>query len=192
MPSISLQEWRGWRRRELDEIVRAHRALGGAGRGRRYATVQLNHAYAVLLSSQFQGFCRDLHSECAQHIVKSLPLALQNVIRGELGNFRRLDRGNANSSNIETDFARLGFRIWKSASSLDGRNGTRKDLLDELNEWRNAIAHQDFKSERLGARTTLRLSHVNSWRRACNQLAEVFDVVTCSYLSSLLGSQPWC
>lgn len=63
MPSESLIAWQGSRAAELDELEAALRAVGGIGRGRRHATQQLNQAYAVLLSSQFQGFCRDLHTE---------------------------------------------------------------------------------------------------------------------------------
>src|SRR5438045_1439861 len=100
MHSNSLLHWRGSQRSKLDEIMEAHRAVGGAARGRRYATEQINHAYAVLLSSQFQGFCRDLHSECVQHVVQSIPSALQNVVRGEFMRTRKLDKGNANPGNI--------------------------------------------------------------------------------------------
>ncbi len=64
MPSLSLQKWETIRSSELDEIENAHSSVGGTTRGRRYGTQQINQAYAVLLSSQFQGFCRDLHSEC--------------------------------------------------------------------------------------------------------------------------------
>ena len=53
----------------LDEIAGADAAVGGAARGRRYATQQINRAYAVLLASEFQGFCRDLHSECVDHVL---------------------------------------------------------------------------------------------------------------------------
>lgn len=94
MPSNSLLHWRQSQRSKLNEIMDAHRAVGGTGRGRRYATEQVNHAYAVLLSSQFQGFCRDLHSECVQHIVQRVPAPLQNVVRGEFVRDRKLDRGN--------------------------------------------------------------------------------------------------
>lgn len=39
-------------------------------------------AYAVLLSSEFQGFCRDLHDECAERLVDSvIPLTLRSVLR---------------------------------------------------------------------------------------------------------------
>jgi hypothetical protein len=52
MASVALTKWRTSSKDELDEIEEAHTAVGGSGRGRRYATLQLNHAYAVLVSSQ--------------------------------------------------------------------------------------------------------------------------------------------
>jgi hypothetical protein len=191
MASNSLRHWQDVCRIRLDEIVEAHRAVGGTDRGRRYATEQVNHAYAVLLASQFQGFCRDLHTECTYQIVQQVPPALRNVLQGELVRDRKLDRGNANPGNIGADFARLGLRIWDRAKVLDRRNEARKQLLDELNEWRNAIAHQDFDPSKFGPRPTLRLSDVNGWRQACNQLARAFDMVTRTHLDGLLGLPPW-
>ena len=191
MASKSLQRWHQARRIQLDEIVQAHRAVGGTGRGRRYATEQVNHAYAVLLSSHFQGFCRDLHTECVQHIVQKVPAPLQNVVRGEFVRDRKLDRGNPNPGNIGADFARLSLLIWDKVRALDRRNDGRKRLLDVLNNWRNAIGHQDFDPAKLGGRTTLRLQDVNGWRRACDQLARAFDKVTRSHLKALVGTPPW-
>ena len=161
------------------------------GRGRRYATEQVNHAYAVLLSSHFQGFCRDLHTECVDHIVQKVPAALQNVIRGELVRDRKLDRGNPNPGNIGADFARLGLPIWDKVKAIDRRNDARRQLLEELNNWRNAIGHQDFDPTKLGGRTTLRLQEVNAWRQACDQLARAFDKVIRTHLKALMGSPPW-
>jgi hypothetical protein len=66
MPSRSFELWNTDRRQALDQIAAAHAAVGGVGPGRRYATQQINQAYATLLSSQFQGFCRDLHSGTAK------------------------------------------------------------------------------------------------------------------------------
>lgn len=66
MPSRALAEWRGRRSDELDELLAAHAAVGGTGRGRRYATEQVNRAYALAVAAQFQGFCRDLHSEAVR------------------------------------------------------------------------------------------------------------------------------
>jgi hypothetical protein len=58
MPSLSLQKWMSVRVGELDETENAHRTVGGIQPGRKYATQQINQAYVMLLSSQFQRFCR--------------------------------------------------------------------------------------------------------------------------------------
>src|SRR4051794_10164475 len=102
MPSTSYQEeWMTIRRSELDEMAQAHTVVGGTARGRRYATQQINRSYAVLLSSQFQGFCRDLHSECIDYLVSAVsPARLQPVIRAEFLQGRQLDRGNAQPASI--------------------------------------------------------------------------------------------
>src|SRR5437870_4516899 len=145
MPSLAFQVWSTTRAARLDEIEAAHRSIGGAGPGRRYATQQVNQAYAVLLSSQFQGFCRDLHSECVEHLVRLVtPVAFQTALRLLLIQDRKLDRGNPNPRNIDADFGRLGIRFWQDVIAQDQRNRVRRALLEELNTWRNAIAHQDF------------------------------------------------
>jgi hypothetical protein len=46
--------------RALNEMDAARLAVRGSGRGRRIAMQQMNHAYVVLLLSQFQRFCREL------------------------------------------------------------------------------------------------------------------------------------
>ena len=112
MPSNSLQRWNTTRVQELDQIANAHLQVGGGARGRRYATQQINHAYTMLLSSQFQGFCRDLHSEAVDHIARSVtPIPLRAVLRAEFTLHRKLDRGNPNPGNIGSDFNRLGLRF---------------------------------------------------------------------------------
>src|SRR5216683_3512986 len=109
VPSVSWQEWSTTRARDLDDIEAAHRSVGGTARGRRFATEQINHAYAVLLASQFQGFCRDLHSECVNLLVQAVtPALLQPALRLEFFFNRMLDRGNANPSAVGSDFSRLG------------------------------------------------------------------------------------
>ena len=72
MPSNAVQQWQTIRAAALDEIEAAHAAIEGIGPGRRYATQQINQAYVMLLSSQFQGFCRDLHTECVGILVRNL------------------------------------------------------------------------------------------------------------------------
>src|SRR3954454_7600122 len=104
MPSLSLQQWFAARAVGLAEIEGAHQSIGGTGPGRRYATQQINQAYAVLLSSQFQGLCRDLHTECALLVAHVLPSPdLQAMFRASLLLNRKLDKGNPNPGNIGSD-----------------------------------------------------------------------------------------
>lgn len=192
MPSLSWQEWDTTRGSELDDIEAAHRSVGGSARGRRYATEQINHAYAVLLASQFQGFCRDLHSERVDWLVRAVaPTALQLVLRAEFLWNRSLNRGNANPAAIGSDFNRLGVEFWQEVHNADPLNHRRKGMLEELNLWRNAIAHQDFDPRALGGNTILHLSNVKRWRRACDQLAHSFDNVMRGHLTTIAGVSPW-
>ncbi len=144
-------------------------------RGRRYATLQVNHAYAMLLSSQFQGFCRDLHSEAVQIVAAVAPASLRHVVAGALLDGRRLDRGNPATGNLGEDFGRLGWLFWGAVHALDSRNVRRHKTLDELNTWRNAIAHQDWS--RVGPK--LRLPVVRRWRSVCSALAAQPSLPTC-------------
>jgi hypothetical protein len=74
---------------------------------------------------------------------------------------------------------------------FDAWNQERKRELEALNEWRNAIAHQDFDPARLGGTTALRLVQVRSWRAACRRLALAFDEVMRRRLEALTGTSPF-
>lgn len=170
----------------------AHTAIGGSGRGRRYATQQVNHAYVVLLSSQFQGFCRDLHSECVDHLLQIIrPASLQVVLSAEFLLHRMLDRSNPTPGNLGADFNRLGLEFWREVNRISRRNKNRQKHLDELNDWRNAIAHHDFDPAKLGGRKTLTLQRIRRFRSVCNALATDFDRVMAKHLETVTGSNPW-
>jgi hypothetical protein len=190
MTSYAYQEWLTTRRQALEEIAAAHRAVGGSGPGRRRATEQINHAYVVLLSSQFQGYCRDLHTEAVSSLSVHLPADLREVVRIRMVAGRLLDRGNPTPGNLGADFGRLGFDLWAVVRRHDRRNRTRQENLQTLAAWRNAIAHQDFSSPRLRP-GRLRLEHVRRWRGSCHALARVFDEAVAVQLRSVVGSRPW-
>jgi len=192
MPSNSLNYWISVRAMTLDEIAEAHTAVGGSARGRRFATQQINRAYAVLLASQFQGFCRDLHTECAVLMSNAVsPAVLQPVLRAEFTHGRQLDKGNAQPGSIGSDFGRLGLELWLAVDAHHADNPTHKRAIIELNEWRNAIVHQTLDPTKLGGTTTLQIKQVRNWRRSCNQLALSIDEVMRSYLTAILGVSPW-
>jgi len=192
MTSLSLKTWSTARSSALDEIENAHASVGENARGRRYATQQINHAYAVLLSSQFQGFCRDLHSESVAHLSRTAtPALLQGILLVEFVQNRKLDTGNPNPGNIGADFNRLGLNFWSRVTAQGARNAARRVRLERLNAWRNAIAHQDFDPAKLGGTITLRLETIRSWRQAGNRLAASFDAVMESHLRLVTGTAPW-
>jgi hypothetical protein len=191
MPSNSLIRWNGERADALNEIENAHVMVGGTERGRRYATQQINYAYAAMLSAQFQGFCRDLHSECIDQVISIAPIQLAGILSKEFAWNRSLDRGNAHPGAIGSDFDRLGIDLWAEVYALDGRNQRRQRLLQELNDWRNAIAHQDFDPVAPTGAPTLHLPRVRTWRRALGGLVRHFDQVMYNYLHGLLSRPPW-
>lgn len=193
MPSRSLIRWQSEQRVALDQIEAAHAAVGGAGRGRRYATQQINQAYVMLLSSQFQSFCRNLHSEAVDHVCGPVGVggARLDLLRLRLMAGRKLDKGNPNPGNIGEDFRFFDLDLWAAVHSAGVMNRRRRQYLEDLNVWRNAIAHQDFTDQRLQGRTAVRLSDVQRWRRACDGLAAEFDAVVAAHLGTILGANPW-
>ena len=193
MPSLAFQDWSARRAAALDEIEHAHRSVGGAGPGRRTLTQQINQAYAVLLSSQFQGFCRDLHTECAYHLVAAIVSpVLKATYRRNLLFARKLDTGNPNSGNLGSDFNRLGLSFWPAVDGDHPRNPRRRGALERLNRWRNAIAHSAFAPDmHRGGRPSLHLSEVQDWRRACDGLARSFDNVMRAHVLSVTGTALW-
>jgi hypothetical protein len=193
MPSISYRRWRTTRARALDEIAEAHAAVGGSARGRRFATQQINRSYTVLLAAHFQGFARDLHSECIDHLLLVIApqTSLQQLLRTELTRGRHLDRGNAQPGSLGADFRRLGLDLWSALKTLDPLSVRWQRDLELLNEWRNAIVHEDFTSPRLGGIINLRLSSVRRWRTACARLARALDEVMRAHMLRLTGVSPW-
>jgi hypothetical protein len=193
MPSLSLQRWFADRAITLDDIESAHRSVRGSGPGARAATQQINQAYAVLLSAQFQGFCRDLHSECVDLFVSPVVNPdLRDMLRDNLCFGRKIDRGNPNPSNLGSDFGRFNLAYWPLVEAHRPRNPARKAALEELNDWRNAIAHHSFPASMLrGGRPHLTLAQVQVWRKACDGLARSFEDVLRGHLHILTGAVPW-
>jgi hypothetical protein len=190
MSSVALRNWRSTAQAALDEIEAAHEAVGGSGRGRRYATLQMNHAYAMLLSSQFQGFCRDLHTEAVDELAKAAtPVGLQPVLYVVMMQGRKLDQGNPNAGNLGSDYSRLGMQFWTQVGAVDSRRDARQQALDELATWRNAIAHQDWS--KVGNSPKLQIQQVRAWRRNCAALARAFDKAVGQHLAVLVGRAPW-
>lgn len=191
MPSTSYRRWRTVRRTALDAVEAAHATIHGTGAGQREATRQINHGYAVLLAAEFQGYCRELHTEAVTLFTGPIPAPQRNIVANAFTLNRQLDRGNANPASLGSDFKRLGLDWWQAVYHVDSNGPTLRRGLDELNEWRNAIAHNDFDAYHPGATMRLRLAMVREWRWICNQLARAFDQALADHLVNLMGQRPW-
>lgn len=190
MPSRSLGRWAGARADYLDAgealYLRARAGAGSAVSGQLAA-----HHFVVMLSSQFQAFCRDLYMECVDAIVGTIPPALQDFFRTDLAQGRKLATGNPNPGNIGSDFGRLGVRIWPRLVAADRRTEARQRTLETMNLWRNAIGHEDFNRPEFGGRRTVPIRLARSFRRACSGLAATMDVVMRAHLTGVLPTEPW-
>jgi len=191
MPSNSLLQWKTKRNAVLDEIKKAHASVGGTRRGRRFATQSINRSYAVLLTSEFQGFGRDLYSECVDHMVAAVPARLQTLMRSQFFWGEPFGRRNPTASAIGSDYGRFGLAFWDSVYAAHALNRRRKAMLDHLMEWRNAISHNDFDPAVFGPAPRLTLAQVRRWQVALNKLCGEFESVLRDHLTEILGNAPW-
>lgn len=106
-----------------------------------------------------------------------------------------LDRGNARARAISEDFRRFGLDIWVEAVKFEARTRARRVRLEQLNTWRDAVAHQDFafngEQRRLLAGTSLTVAHTRAWRAACDGLARTFDRTLAKHIQTITGTTPW-
>ena len=195
MPSPALQRWETESQEAFDELENAHRNVGGKERGRRWATKQINRSYVVLLAAEFQAYCRDLHSAASAFIAQQAGPQLATLVESNLTYARTLDRGNANPSNIGKDFGRFGFELWTRVRNRHVHNERRRERLEQVCTWRNAIVHQDFnlsaEQQNLLSDTTIDLGWCRRWRRALGALTQEMDTVVGNELLAVAGVNPW-
>jgi hypothetical protein len=145
-------EWFGSRRANINELLRAHATIGNVGRGagpgrpRTAGTEQLNEALVLRVTTEFQGFVRDLLDLATIKVVRSSGCgpAYQAQIITAMTRNRSIDRGNPRLDAIEADMSRLGLQTIRQ--HLRAKNFSHADdvaWLQKLVELRNALAHDD-------------------------------------------------
>src|SRR5258708_4807004 len=190
MPSRALRKWSTTQRAELDRLETAASDADQALRQ------QLVDAYLLFLAGHFQHFCRELHAEAADFLVSQMqPSGARSLVNDLILDGRMLERGNAHPAALRGDFARMGMDILHMVARRNPRSSGRQRRLEQLNVWRNAIAHQALPlSGPLAARTagTARsLPWVRVWCVDCASFARDLDAVVSQYLTNLLGRSPW-
>jgi hypothetical protein len=192
MPSDALLAWQTVRMPRLQAVEDDCLHLESLHAANPSRAQEYIRSYAVLLSAEFQGFCRELYDECAEKLVESVtPASLQAVLRSQFGYRRSLRAGNPNSETLKADFNRFQFEFWATVLAADATHAARKGKLEELAAWRNAIAHYDYDLANLGGSMTLTISQVHDWGLACDGLAAVFDSVLRDFLHRTTGVAPW-
>jgi hypothetical protein len=145
--------------------------------------------YVMLVSGHFQGFCRDLYTECAQLCAAAVRATMQSTIQAQFAAGLALNTGNPSIKNIRSDFERFGFVL-----NLEGAapgNPLRVTHLGHLNYWRNHVAHQKATPPPHGVPGALILADIQAWRASCNGLASSLDDIMKHGLTSILGAAPW-
>jgi hypothetical protein len=146
-------------------------------------------AYVMLVSGHFQGFCRDLYTECSQICARTAPAGLRPAMYAQFAAELRINIGNPTVENIRKDFERFGFFL--DLASADPANPVRITHLGHMNYWRNAVAHQKPTPSPAGVPPILALAGIQAWRASCDGLATSLDGIMYAQLLRMLGVAPW-
>lgn len=196
MPSHSLVRWQTDRLARLDRIESQNSALGGAVPMDPQLIDENLRGFVMLLAAHFQGFCRDLHSECVQAVANAVPAPMLFMFQtlGELG--RELSGSNAKYTSIKADFERFDFDLTAAlttdpavAPGTLAANQSHISRIDHLNKWRNYAAHHNATPPTTGG--PFALPTVLLWKAACHELAAELDRVMYNQLVRLTGTAPW-
>jgi hypothetical protein len=142
--------------------------------------------YVLLLSGHFQGFCRDLYTECCQVVTAGIPTALQATVQLQFSAELKLNSNNPTIETIRKDFERFAVIL---DFQNDPLNAPRVTHLGHLNKWRNNVAHKKATSP-VGI-PALTLAAVHDWSRSCDGLATWLDAIMYRELQQILGVTPW-
>lgn len=142
--------------------------------------------FVMHLSAHFQGFCRDLYTECSQICIARMPAGLQAAAQAQFAAKLSLKNGNPNHANIKDDFGRFGFVL-----NLHATNAQHVTDLGHLSEWRNKAAHQGTSPLGGGVPISLTLPVVQGWKASCDGLAAKLDGIMQQALLQMIGVAPW-
>jgi hypothetical protein len=189
MPSAALTRWQTDRMHRLDE-VHAHCAavLALVPPNPTFSDETLR-GFVLHLSAHFQGFARNLYTECSQIWIAAIPAPMQATAQAQFSARLALERGNPSYDNIRRDFNRFGFLLNLPAGLPTGPQ--RITDLGNLNQWRNRAAHQGTRPLGAGVPVALTLPIVQGWRASCNALATALDDIMHAELLRMLGAPPW-
>lgn len=189
MPSASLTRWQNDRMPRLAEVEAHCAAVLTLVPPNPTFLDETLRGFVLHLSAHFQGFCRDLYTECAQIWIAAIPVGFQATAQAQFFAQLALEKGNPTYDNIKRDFNRFGFPF--NLLSAHSTSPQRITDLGHLNDWRNKAAHQSTQPLGGGVPIALTLPLVRSWRTSCDGLAASLDAIMYAELLAILGISPW-
>lgn len=195
MASPALTNWDTTGQQRLRELVAVHQGSVGPGPGRKWGTEQLNRSLFVALVAQFQAYCVDLHDLAVDVHVNHAAPGQGPLLETLLTQGRKLASQNPRTDHLGSDFGRFGFKLIDEVKQVHSSAPQWLRDLDDLVDFRNAIAHgNETEVAAIVDRTKLRStkqSFQTCWR-TLNRLAPAIDLTVGRKLSHLLGiASPW-
>lgn len=186
MPSAALTHWSNDRMLRLAEFDAHCAATLAGGAATALLADESLRGYVLLISGHFEGYCRDLYTECVQAFAITVPSSMFMTIHKQFLAELKLNIQNPSIETIRKDFERFDIILDLHAEPA---NGPRLTHLGHLNKWRNAIAHQNTGLPK--GLAALTFTDVQSWRISCDGLATWLDGKMYRSLSAILNTPPW-
>ena len=189
MPSAAFTCWQNDRTLRLNEVESHCAAVLALVPPNPTFLDETLRGFVLHVIAHFQGFCRDLYTECSQIWIADIPLAFQATAQGQFFAQLALEKGNPTYDNIKRDFNRFGSRF----NLLSANPAAPQWITDlgHLNDWRNKAAHQSTQPLGGGVPIALTLPLVQGWQTSCDGLAASLDAIMYVELLTILGISPW-
>jgi len=188
VPSAALTRWQYDRLPRLNEVDAHCAAVLALVPPNPTFLDETLRGFVLHLSAHFQGFCRDLYTECSQIWIAVIPAGLQATAQAQFFVQLALEKGNPSHDNIKRDFSRFGFLLNLTAHAAGHQQVTD---LGHLNDWRNKAAHQGTQPLGGGVPGVLTLPIVQGWRASCDGLATSLDGIMAVEMLRIMGVAPW-
>jgi hypothetical protein len=189
----ALRKWRSNRLTRLDLVLAAHPHAAGSRTDPAVAP-EWTRALVLIVASEFQGFCRDLHDDAAEAIARGVvsdDRRIRDIIISGLTVNRGLNRRGADVQTLEDDFLRLGMALWPSLSKQHPIAApVWLEALRYLHKARNGVVHDDLTSVAIAqaAGWTLQIDTVRRWRKLVNEIAEAMGCIVNQELAESFGN----
>ncbi len=189
MPSAAFSHWQNDRIPRLDEVNSHCASVLAAVPPNPTFLDEVLRGFVLHLSAHFQGFCRDLYTECTQIWIAAIPIGFQPTAQAQFFAHLALEKANPTYENIKRDFNRFGLLLDLQVAHPAGPRQVTD--LGHLNAWRNKAAHQSTRPLEGGVPAALTLPIVQGWRVSCNGLAASLDGIMHVELLRITGVAPW-